>query len=244
MSAPPLSPVAKKGDRISHDVGTSSRSTEALIASLLGNALCQRGNGGALLAQVGAGASCKGASGQKASLSITELLPRTTTGTIEGASPTVQVAPGLGAALAEADPVDCHDHRDKPIAPGATSVLVQGLPLARTGGETGCGAVICDGAPTVLAGGPAAAGAGSPAEGGSPLSDAIAYAGDIAHRISATLASVERGAKLIQEEIKDVREEVQEVTDKVRGAVSSVAGALTSFTKGGVLGALFGQKSK
>lgn len=242
MSAPPLSPVAKKGDRISHDVKTSARSTDTLVAALLGNALVQRGNGGALLAQVGAGAACKGAS--KVSLSITELLPRTTTGTIEGASPTVQVAPGLGAALAQADPVDCHDHRDKPIAPGATTVLVQGLPLARTGGETGCGAVICDGAPTVLAGGPASAGAGSPAEGGSPLSDAIAYAGDIAHRISATLASVERGAKLIQEEIKDVREEVQEVTDRVRGAVSSVAGALTSFTKGGVLGALFGQKSE
>lgn len=242
MSAPPCSPVAKKGDRVSHDVKTSSRSTDVLVAALLGNALVQRGNGGALLAQVGAGASCKGAS--KASLSITELLPRTTTGTIEGASPTVEVAPGLGAALANADPVDCHDHRDKPIAPGTTTVLVQGLPLARTGGETGCGAILCDGAPTVLAGGPASSGAGSPSEGGSPLSDAIAYAGDIAHRISATLASVERGAKLVQDEIKEVREEVEHVTGTIRGAVSSVAGALTSFTKGGVLGALFGQKDK
>ena len=238
MSAPPLSPVAKKGDRISHDTKTSSRSTDTLLAALLGHALVSRGNGGALLAQVGAGASCKGSA--KASLSITELLPRTTTGTIEGASPTVFVAPGAGAALAEADPVDCHNHRDKPIVPGATTVLVQGLSLARTGGETGCGAILCDGAPTVLAGGPASSGAGAGAEGGSPVSDAIAYAGDLANRVTAVLASVERGAALVEETVKET---VEKVEGSISGAVSAVTGALTSVTKGGVLGALFGQKS-
>ena len=241
MSAPPLSPVAKKGDRVSHDVSTSSRSTEALIASLLGNALCQRGNGGALLAQVGAGASCKGSS--RATLSITELFPRTTTGTIEGASPTVQVAPGLGAALAQAEPVDCHNHRDKPIAPGATTVTVQGLPLARTGGETECGAILCDGSPTILAGGPVTTRSGSIPEGGSPISDALAYASEIAHQISGALASVEHGAKMVQDELKEIRETVHEAREKVHGALSSVTGALAGFSKGGVLGALFGKES-
>ncbi|MFO0590534.1 MAG: PAAR domain-containing protein [Polyangiaceae bacterium] len=238
MSAPPLSPVAKQGDRISHDTGTASRSTDTLVAALLGHALVMRGNGGALLAQVGAGASCK--SGGKSSLSITELIPHSTTGTIEKASPTVFVAPGAGAALSEADPVDCHHHRDKPIEPGSTSIQVQGLFLARSGAQTGCGAIVCDGAPTVLAGGPAASGAGSGAQGGSPVLDAINYVGNVLGQVSAAVASVEKGAAMIEGEIKDVLHEVQ---GTVHGACAAVTGALASVTKGGVLGALFGQKS-
>jgi uncharacterized Zn-binding protein involved in type VI secretion len=208
-----------------------------VIAALLGQSLSRRGAGGALLAQVGAGASFAG--GARVTLSITELLPHTTTGTIEDASPTVLVAPGLGAALAKAKPVDCHHHHDKPIEPGTRAVLVQGLPLAVTGGATGCGAILCDGAPTVLAGGPASSGSGSGCEGGSPVADAIQYAENLAGRVSSAIASVERGVALAEQKVEET---ITKVEGTVSGAVSAVTGALASVTSGGVLGALFGQQ--
>ena len=197
----PVFPAAKKGDRISHDPTASSRSTNVLVAALLGQSLSQAGAGGALSAQAGAGASCKGAS--PAALSITQLLPKITTGTIEVASPTVFLAPGVGAAMAEAAPVDCQNHSDKPIDPASKTVLVQGLGLARTGGQTGCGAIICDGSPTILAGGPAATGKGTGTQGGTPVSDALAAAESFADRITGALAAVTRGAALVEAKVTE-----------------------------------------
>src|SRR5262249_20115755 len=134
-------------------------STDVLVSALLGQALSVCGNGGALLAQIGAGVACRGAA--KAMASITELIPHITSGVVQTASPTVLLAPGLGAALAAATPMECLVHHDNPIVPTAPTVLVQGMALARVGGTTGCGAILCDGVPAVLAGGPAASGAGA-----------------------------------------------------------------------------------
>jgi len=241
----PVFPAAKKGDRISHNARSNQRSSNAIVAAVLGQSLTVRGAGGAISTQVGAATSC---SGPRATLSLTELLPGTTSGTIEGASPTVFVAPGVGAALAEADPVDCSHHSDKPIAPGTTTVLVQGLGLARSGGETGCGAILCDGAPTVFAGGPASSGAGSGTRSASsgapngtsaasPIADAVARAHSLATHVGAALASVTRGAALIETTLTETPSRVSGATS---GALSAIAGAFTGTARGGTLGALTG----
>jgi uncharacterized Zn-binding protein involved in type VI secretion len=234
MSAP-LFAAAKKGDRISHNPDQSERSTDTVVAAVLGQSLAAPGAGGALSAQAGAGASCKGTS--RASLSITELLPRSTTGTIEVASPTVLVAPDTGVDLAEGEPVDCRNHNDKPIEPGSTTVLVQGLPLARAGGETGCGAILCDGAPTVLVGGPASSGKGTGTQGGTPASDSIAHAGSIAAGTSPTLAATSRGAALAAPSPAQTATLAQGPTG---GALGAVAGTFAGTASGGLLGALAG----
>ena len=228
-----LFPAAKKGDRVSHDVAAAQRTTEALIGALVGQAMSAVGKTGAMLAQVGAGV----ATAAHATLSITELIPRLTSGVIDVVSPTVMMAPGLGAAMVQAAPVDCHVHHDKPIAPGTATVLVQGLPLALSSGQTGCGAILCDGAPTVLAGGPAGSGAGTGTEDSSPVRDAVAYADALAGRIGSAVASVERGAALIEQ---TVTETVTKVEGAVSGAVSAITGGLASLTQGGALGALVG----
>ncbi|MBK8257029.1 MAG: PAAR domain-containing protein [Polyangiaceae bacterium] len=234
MSAPPLFTAAKQGDRISHNPDQSNRSVATMLAEL-GQTLSSAGSSGMIAAATGAAVSTGAAKG---SLSITAFLPKLTTGTVEKASPTVMVAPGIGAALTEAHPVDCSNHRDKPIAPGTSTVLVQGLHLALTGGQTECGAILCDGAPTVLVGGaPPATAAGNNTQGGNPVLDAIAHAQDLAGHIQAAFAAVERGAELIE---NAVTETVEKVQDAVQGAVGAVTGVWTGVTSGGVLGALTG----
>lgn len=226
-------PAAKQGDRISHAAVASQRPAEVLLSALVGQALAATGKGGALLAQIGAGVAC--AAG--AAVSITELIPQMTSGVVAVASPTVLLAPGIGAALSLAAPVECALHHGNPIVPAAMTVLVQGMALARSGGQTGCGAILCDGARTVLAGGPSSSGSGKGTQGGSAISDAVAYADKIAGRITAAAASVERGAELIE---KTVTETVAKVQGTVSGMVSAIAGGLAGLTRGGSLGALAG----
>ncbi|MEZ4295257.1 MAG: PAAR domain-containing protein [Polyangiaceae bacterium] len=235
MSAPPVFPAAKKGDRVSHDPAASTRSLPTIVAALLGQSLASPGQGGVTSAQAGAASS----SGGKGSMSVMQLVPRVSTGTIAEASPTVTVAPGIGAALAQAHPVDCSLHNDKPIAPGASTVTVQGLPLALTGAETECGAVICDGAPTVLVGGgPPASGAGAGTTAGSPIADAIARAEAIFDKVQSAVEAVQRGAELIEH---TVTETIEKVEGAAQGAISAVTGAITSLKTGaGTLGALVG----
>lgn len=233
MSAPPLFQVAKMGDRFSHDAAMATRS-QPLVAALVGQAITACGQAGALCAQVGAAAS----SAVSGVLSVIELLPRTAMGVIEAVSPTVQVAPGLGAALAGAAAVQCTVHRAVSIAPGLGNVLVQGFPLALAGGQTGCGALLCDGVPTVLVGGAPSTGAGCGTTGGSPVADAIALAESIAGRIEPAIAAVQRGADLVEQTVTDTMTTVSGAVSAVSGAISAVTGALTSLTSGGALGAL------
>ncbi len=236
MTAPPLFHPAKMGDRVSHDASIITRS-QAVVAAFLGQAFAALGQAGALCAQVGAAASSGAATG---TLSITELLPRTSTGVIDAASPTVLVAPGLGAALAQAQPVACKLHLHAPITPGASAVLVQGLALALTGGQTACGALLCDGVPTILVGGPPASGAGAGTEGGSPITDAIARAEAIADRVESVFAAVQRGADLVEQTVTETVAKVETAVSAASGAVSAITGALAGITGGGVLGALTG----
>lgn len=237
MSAPPLFHPAKKGDRVSHDAMMATRPASTLVAALLGQALAAVGQGGALCAQAGAGASCGGGAG---ALSVTELLPRTSTGIILEASPTVQVAPGIGAALALAHPVDCKLHSPTPVVPGAGTVLVQGQPLALTGSVTACGALLCDGVPTILVGGPPASGQGQGTHAGSPITDAIAYAEELAGRVESVLAAAQRGVELVEQTITETAAEVEGAVSAVSGAVSAITGALAGITSGGILGVLTG----
>jgi uncharacterized Zn-binding protein involved in type VI secretion len=237
VSSAPLFHPAKKGDRFSHDAMMSARPATSLIGALLGQALAATGQAGAFCAQVGAGASCGAATG---TLSIAELLPRTSTGILTGASPTVLVAPGLGAALVQAHPVDCKIHSGNAIAPGTSAVLVQGFPLALAGGQTGCGALLCDGVPTILVGGPPASGHGAGTEGGSPIADAIAIAEKIADRVDSVLAAVQRGADLVEQTITETTARVEGAVSTVTGVLTAVTGALSSLAKGGILGVLTG----
>ncbi len=224
----PLFSAAKVGDRISHNPDQKLRSSEATILVLLGQGLADSGNGAVFGASIGASTSCRGPS--RTTLTISELVPRSTTGTIESGSPTVTVAPGKGCALAEAEPVDCRNHNDKPIDPGATTVLVQGLALARTGGKTGCGALLCDGAPTVFSGGPAASGKGHGTKVTSPVTAIVAHAEVIADHISACFVSVSAGAALLTRAAENLLDSAGDTSS----AVTSVfAGATVSSTHGG-----------
>lgn len=237
MSGPPLFHPAKQGDRVSHDAMMTSHPQMALLSTFFGQALAKVGEAGAFAAQLGASAACA----VQGVLSIAEVLPRTTTGIVAAVSPTVTVAPGLGAAVALSVPVECKAHFAVPIVPGTQGVQVQGLPLALTGGQTACGALICDGAPTIFVGGPPAGGFGSGTLGGTPIADAIEYAESIAARVQATVAAVTRGAELVEQTITETVEKVEGVVAGVSGAVSAVTGALAGMTAGGVLGAVFGR---
>jgi uncharacterized Zn-binding protein involved in type VI secretion len=138
--------AARKGDRISHQAKFDDSS--AALGVALGEAI-SIASPGAVACAIGAGAS----GGTSRSVSLRDVEPKSACGAIEDGSVDTMLMM-TPAALVAAEKVDCHHHRDKPIRSGAATVFVNAKRLARAGDETGCGALIVDGAATVRVGGP------------------------------------------------------------------------------------------
>jgi uncharacterized Zn-binding protein involved in type VI secretion len=146
--------AARKGDRFSHNSHFSDSSNEVLIAVVVGGLSSQAGSGGAMCSAFGAGMSSAHAGGvKKGSVTVRDVVPNSTSGEIEDGSKNT-FAVNLPLALAAFEKVSCDHHSDKPIRTGSKTVFANRKHVARQADTTCCGALICDGAETVLVGGP------------------------------------------------------------------------------------------
>jgi uncharacterized Zn-binding protein involved in type VI secretion len=234
-------PAARKGDRIAHGAQVSNHDG-ALLAVAVGALVGAPGSGGVATAAVGAGVGSGGA----ASVSVGDVMPTSASGVVEDAAPRTFLGPSsLPAALAAAQPIDCHHHRDKPIRTGSATVIAENKRMARASDETGCGAVICDGDATVLVGGPPsddappdplAAAAHGAALAGAAMSTALAAG------TAAVTAAVRWGETLADEAI-GVADEAEEDAEQTVGALVTKVSAAVGGVSGAVLGPLFGAGS-
>lgn len=155
--------AARAGDRIAHGGKLDEGSGVAMLGVAIGAALAA---GAAVAgARFGAGLAA-GARRGGGSVSVRELVGANATGKIAEGSPDTVLA-GMPAALVAAQKVDCHHHRDNPLKRGAAGMIVNGLLLARKGDQTNCGALVLDGADTILVG-------GAPSDAGPPGPRALA----------------------------------------------------------------------
>jgi uncharacterized Zn-binding protein involved in type VI secretion len=141
--------AARAGDRIAHGGKLDESGATALVGVAVGAALA--GGAGLVGAKMGAGLVA-GARRKSAIVSLRELVGASATGAIAEGSPSTLLA-GKPAALVAAQKVDCHHHRDNPLQGGALGVVVNGMRMARKGDATSCGALVLDGAETILVGG-------------------------------------------------------------------------------------------
>jgi uncharacterized Zn-binding protein involved in type VI secretion len=231
-------PAARKGDRIAHGASVSNHDA-ALLGVAVGALVGAPGSGGVTTAAVGAGVGSGGA----ASVSVGDVMPTSTSGVVEDAAPRTFVGPqSLPAALADGPPVDCHHHRDKPIRTGSATVIAESKRMARASDQTGCGAVLCDGDPTVLVGGPPADSA--PPDPLAALSHGAALAGAavstaLAEGTASVTAAVQWGETLADEAI-GVVDESEQGAEQAVGALAAKVSAAVGAVSGGVLGPLLG----
>lgn len=232
--------AARKGDRISHAdrVAEHDRSTAALLGVAVGALVAAPGTGGATTASVGAGVACAG--GQ---VTVREVIPHGTSGAITEGAPDLLIGAGkLPAALAAAHQADCHHHREKPLRTGSASVFAGGKRLARQTDETGCGAIVCDGDPTVLVGG--APHDGAPPDpltlvthGAAVASVAVGVA--FAAGTSAIEAATRWGEALADHAVEAVTAAADEA-GAVAGELGAEVGAILGTARGGLAGAALG----
>lgn len=194
MSAPQLMPAAKKGDRIAHESRFDDRDGSAMLAATIGGMVSgdSCASTSAKLGQASGGGSL--------SITIRDVVPHGTTGELEEGSPDVFVL-GLPVAVSAQHKVNCHRHRDKPIKTGSASVFVDKKRMARVADETCCGALIVDGAKTVLV-------------GGAPVDDAP----------SDPLAALERGAAVLGAALGGALTKVENALDLATGYADKILG--------------------
>lgn len=242
-------PAARKGDRITHHARLDDSSTEGTLGAAIGALVAEVGHAGALAAQIGAGlaSSARDAAG-KVTIALREVIPHGTSGQIEdGSADTFLGGPDMPAALVAAQKIDCHHHRDKPIQKGSVSVFVNGKLLARASDPTKCGAMICDGAETVLIG-------GAPADGAPPAPIAIAaksaaatavnFARAIAARVDDAIALGTRYGTELADRAVEIEEDVAAraraagaaIEKKLKTDVGEIVGVVNGVSLSSLLG--------
>jgi uncharacterized Zn-binding protein involved in type VI secretion len=249
VSGPSLA-AARVGDRISHAAQVIVTDSEALLGVALGALATVAHTAGALAAAIGAGATT--ASGH-VKIATSAVLPITVSGAVVLGSPNTFVGkPSLPAALAVLHLAACGLHAANPIRMGSATVFANGLRLSRQTDLTTCGAIIVDGAPTVLVGGAtvdaappdplaavaqvtksaavAAAAVGAALRAGAGAAEAAVRWGEGL----ATAALSEAGAVVTQ-----VEESVIVVEGEIAAKASALVGAVGDAANG-ALGALFG----
>lgn len=231
------SAATRVGDRASHSpkimessAGLLSVATSALAAAA--------GLGGVLASAVGAGT----ASGGGAGVDVRDVIPKSIAGTVAAGSPRTFLGAGkVPAAVAEAEPMDCHHHKDGPIKTGSATVVVDGLRLVRASDQTNCGATLCDGELTVLVGGAPAS--GKPADPLAALEKAAGVASAaVGQALAVGVSGVEaatRWAETLSGQAIAAVEKAEEKVEAAVGAVAAQAGALIGEASG-ALGALLG----
>jgi uncharacterized Zn-binding protein involved in type VI secretion len=232
--------AARIGDRTSHSPDVSNHDA-ALLAVATSALAAVAGMAGALTAAIGAGVASAGGGG---GVSLRDVIPKSVAGSISEGSPrTFLGADNLAAAVAEAEPVDCHHHRDGPIQTGSVSVFVDGLRMARAQDQTHCGATLCDGDKTILIG-------GEPAGGKPPDPMALAAKGAalasvaVGAAVAAGTSAVEtamRWAESMSGRAASAAAKAEEQIDSAAAALAAQAGALLGEARDG-LGALLGTK--
>lgn len=254
MSGPLSLAAARVGDRISHAAHVAEKDSEALLGVALGALSAIANTAGALAAAVGAGISTTREPGHL-KIATSAVSPITTSGTVSEGSPDTFIGgPSFPAALTSVHKVDCDHHSDKPIRKGSATVFANGVRLARVTDETGCGAILCDGLPTVLVGGAtvdeappdplaavtegaavAAAAVGAALRAGAGAVETAARWGEGL----ATAALTEAGALVQQAEAS-----VIVVEGEIAARASSLVGEVENGVLGPLFGALLGDKSK
>ncbi len=202
MSSPPVYPAARKGDRITHGAVESVAASAAALGAAIGALVSHAGLSGSRSARVGIGiASGARDAAKRISLNLGALVPIDVTGVITIGSPDAFFGgPDRPAALAAAQPVDCRRHRDKPVAEGSASVVLNGRLVARVGDPTACGARIVDGDASIRVGGPptqAAPAHPRALSSRNPSDNAVSFALTIAARSEPSLAFACRYAQAI-----------------------------------------------
>ena len=232
--------AARQGDRHSHAAGKSSRDAGALLSVLTGALSAAVGEGGVATAVIGAGVASGGGGGR---VSTMDVIPYAVSGAVAAGSPRTRLgASGLGVALAMAEPLDCHNHRDGPIRTGSATVTIDGFRVARVTDQIKCGAELCDGEKTVLVGGPPADGAPPDplaviAGGAATLGAAI---GDALGAGTAAVEMASRWAESIGNKALAAVDGFAASAEEAAGTVSAKAGALVSEISGALLGVLAG----
>jgi uncharacterized Zn-binding protein involved in type VI secretion len=249
VSGGPSLPAARKGDRITHHADLDDSSVGGTLGAALGALVAEVGHAGAMAAQIGAGlaSSARDAAG-KIKMSLRTVTAHQTSGQIEdGSADTFLGGPDLPAALVAAQKIDCHHHRDKPIQKGSVSVFVNGKLLARASDPTACGAMICDGAQTVLIG-------GAPADGAPPAPLAIAAknaavtAVNFAHAIAAGVEdaigmATRYGTELVDSAValeEHVVARVENAGAAIEKEIKTDVGQLVGVVNGASLSSLLG----
>lgn len=232
--------AARIGDRSSHSPDVSNRDA-ALLAVATSALAAAAGLGGALAAAIGAGVASAGGGG---GVSLRDVIPKSVAGAIAKGSPrTLLGADGLAAAVAGAEPMDCHHHRDGPIETGSVSVFVDGMRMARAMDQTKCGATLCDGDKTILVG-------GAPAGGKPPDPMAIAAKGAamasvaVSAAVAAGTDAVEtamRWGEAMMGQATRVVEDAEDQIESTAGAIAAQAGSLLGKA-GDAIGPLLGLK--
>jgi uncharacterized Zn-binding protein involved in type VI secretion len=222
----PVVAAARKGDRISHGSRVEDHDSPALLGVALGARVAARGEGGVTTQAVGAGVACG-----RGKVTTRDVIPHTTSGAIEDGAPDVLIgAAKLPAALAAAQKVDCHHHRDKPLRTGSESVFAGKLRLARQTDEAGCGAIVCDGDPTVLVG-------GAPKDGAPPDPLSLVAHGSALASVAIGVATAAGGGAVLAATRwgEALAERAWAAAAEAAGEAEALAGAL-----GADLGALLG----
>lgn len=246
MSGSPSLAAARVGDRISHAAQVAEHDTAALLGVALGALAAVAHTAGALAAAVGAGISTGREPGHLR-IATSAVSPITISGTISEGSPDTFIGgPSFPAALASLHKASCTHHSDKPIRKGSASVFANGMRLARLTDETGCGAIIVGGLPTVLIGGATV--------DDSPPDPLAAVSQGAAVAAAAVGASLRAGADAVETAVRwgeglataalteagAVIEQVEASVIVVEGEIAAKAAALVGEVKGGALGSLFG----
>jgi len=217
--------AARQGDRHSHSPKTDDHDG-ALLAVAASALVASAGEGGVASAAVGAGVASSGGGG---GVTLRDVVPHSVSGKVDEGSPRTMVgASSLPVALAGAEKVDCHRHRDGPIRMGSVSVFADGFRLARAGDETKCGATLCDGDKTVLVGG--APDDSAPPDPLAAVQHGAAVAGAaVGNAVASGTAAVETAARwgeaLAQQAAGTIEAAASDV-EATAGAIASQAGAL------------------
>ena len=166
----------------------------------------------------------------------------------------------IPAALAVTHLVGCVAHHENPIRMGSATVFANGMRLSRQTDATSCGAIIVDGAPTVLVGG--ATMDAAPPDPLAAVVRATKSAAVAAAAVGAALragagaaeAAVRWGEGLATAALEDVgavvkkaEESVLVVEGEIAAKASALIGAVGDATNGALaslFGALLGDRSK
>jgi len=257
MSGPSLA-AARVGDRISHAAQVIAKDSDALLGVALGALATVAHTAGALTAAIGAGVTTAPGHIQ---IATTAVLPITVSGAITlGSLNTFIGKPSLPAALATLHLVGCAAHQVNPIRMGSATVFANGMRLSRQTDATTCGAMIVDGAPTVLIGGATVDAA--PPDPLAAIAELTKSAAGAAAAVGAALqagagaaeAAVRWGEGLVTAALEDagavvtkVEESVIVLEGEIAAKASSLIGAVGDAANGALsslFGALLGDRSK